>query len=106
MKKLKSFPGGEFWEKSNNYHNINFFLENVTRYCLENGNWSRVNYIEACKEIVPEETTIFYYYFAGYTLSLVTLSLAIIILTHFKWVRSIIFYIVCENDDFSENYDV
>ncbi|XP_018579874.1 diuretic hormone receptor-like, partial [Anoplophora glabripennis] len=63
--------------------------QNATRDCMWNGTWSKSNY-STCKEIIilPEgietQTTI---YFVGYTLSLITLSVAIGIFTYFKELR-------------------
>ncbi|VEN43665.1 unnamed protein product, partial [Callosobruchus maculatus] len=60
--------------------------QNATRDCLWNGTWSKSNY-SMCKEIivlstdVETQTTI---YFVGYTLSLVTLTIAMAIFTYFK----------------------
>ncbi|XP_056633381.1 diuretic hormone receptor-like [Diorhabda sublineata] len=63
--------------------------QNATRECLWNGTWSKSNY-SACREIialpadVETQTTI---YFIGYTLSLVTLAIAMTIFTYFKELR-------------------
>ncbi|KAJ8986028.1 hypothetical protein NQ317_013913 [Molorchus minor] len=60
--------------------------ENASRECLWNGTWSKSDY-SPCKEIIAQfadietQTMI---YFIGYTLSLITLSIAIGIFTYFK----------------------
>ncbi|KAG5885179.1 hypothetical protein JTB14_000942 [Gonioctena quinquepunctata] len=63
--------------------------QDATRECLWNGTWSKSNY-SSCKEIialsvdVETQTTI---YFVGYTLSLITLAIAIAIFTYLKELR-------------------
>nr|XP_023013373.1 diuretic hormone receptor-like [Leptinotarsa decemlineata] len=63
--------------------------QNATRECSWNGTWSKSNY-SSCKEIialsadVETQTTI---YFVGYTLSLITLVIAMAIFTYFKELR-------------------
>ncbi|CAH1099939.1 unnamed protein product [Psylliodes chrysocephalus] len=59
--------------------------QNATRKC-ENGNWTRPNY-DMCKEImqIPEDNAIqTLLYFLGFTLSLVTLVIAVTIFIYFK----------------------
>ncbi|CAH1101345.1 unnamed protein product [Psylliodes chrysocephalus] len=63
--------------------------QNATKECLWNGTWSKSNY-STCREIitlpadVETQTTI---YFVGYTLSLITLFIAMMIFTYFKELR-------------------
>ncbi|XP_050505663.1 diuretic hormone receptor-like [Diabrotica virgifera virgifera] len=63
--------------------------QNATRVCLSDGTWSKSDYT-GCKEIitlpadVETQTTI---YFFGYTLSLVTLAIAVTIFRYFKELR-------------------
>lgn len=74
---------------------ILFHKENATRLCQLNGTWEQRTNYEACQHLPATSTipefdsnielpTIIYY--VGYTLSLVSLTLAVLVFTYFKWV--------------------
>lgn len=76
------------------FHPLNFFVhtENASRFCHANGTWDKyVNYAQ-CNQIdlthgidtLPHLEYITHIWFAGYTLSLVSLILGIAIFIHFK----------------------
>lgn len=64
-------------------------IENASRLCLANGTWDHYTDYTHCKELTPSDletsteitTTI---YFAGYTISLVALIVAVFIFWRFK----------------------
>ncbi|CAG9813259.1 unnamed protein product [Phaedon cochleariae] len=63
--------------------------QNATRQCLPNATWTKPDF-SRCKEIVSMSDDVEIHkaiYFAGYTLSLLTLLVAIGIFTHFKELR-------------------
>lgn len=70
------------------------FSENATRFCHPNGNWDNISNYEQCLHL-PEPTnnittvdpfvelpTIIYY--TGYTISLISLTMAIYVFVNFK----------------------
>lgn len=74
---------------------ISIHIENASRFCHANGTWDKANY-DQCKDIVdkltdgmdikPHVELATNIYGAGYTLSLVALSLGLAVFIHFKWV--------------------
>lgn len=77
------------------YISMVFFLllENATRFCHSNGNWDNYTNYDLCQHVldgsaVPEFEpgielpTIIYY--SGYTISLISLSLAVAVFMYFK----------------------
>lgn len=69
------------------------YTENASRFCHSNGTWDKANY-DQCKDLVnklTEEMDIIPHvelatniYSAGYTLSLLALSLGLAVFIHFK----------------------
>lgn len=68
-------------------------VENASRFCHANGTWDKANY-DQCKDlvnkltddmdIIPHVELATNIYSAGYTLSLVALSLGLAVFIHFK----------------------
>lgn len=83
----------DFGFLSFSFHLIN--IENASRFCHANGTWDKANY-DQCKDLVdkltdgmdikPHVELATNIYGAGYTLSLVALSLGLAVFIHFKWV--------------------
>lgn len=67
-----------------------FFAENATRYCQLNGEWDNYTNYNQCHHVAVEDEfelsvelpTIIYY--VGYTISLISLLLAVLIFVHFR----------------------
>lgn len=70
-------------------------VENATRLCHSDGNWDSYTNYDRCSHLPPvtplaefepnvELPTIIYY--TGYTISLISLTLAVAVFVHFKWV--------------------
>lgn len=69
-------------------------IENASRFCYPNGTWDKVANYDQCKHVVKELTDDMdliphvelatNIYSAGYTLSLVALSLGLAVFIHFK----------------------
>lgn len=67
--------------------------ENATRYCHPNGTWEiHANFDQCIPQMDPPvhdytlDDVTFYVYCIGYILSLISLSFALIVFVHFKWV--------------------
>lgn len=70
------------------------FIENASRFCHANGTWDRYANYDQCKhvirdvtddmDLIPHVELATNIYSAGYTISLVALSLGLAVFIHFK----------------------